>query len=83
MVLGEVCTRGWRFCNVKTANPNGWLYQDEPRQVAESAALMKLKYVVIMMVDRDDLADGGAAHVAKVIREFRVQNPALSKCAAF
>jgi lipoic acid synthetase len=77
MVLGEVCTRGCRFCNVKTGNPNGWLDADEPRQVAESAALMKLKYVVITMVDRDDLADGGAAHVAAVIREVKLQNPGI------
>ncbi len=77
MVLGEVCTRGCRFCNVKTGNPNGWLDKDEPRQVAESAALMKLKYVVITMVDRDDLPDGGAAHVAEVIRVVREQNPSI------
>jgi lipoic acid synthetase len=77
MVLGEVCTRGCRFCNVKTGNPNGWLDADEPRQVAESAALMRLKYVVITMVDRDDLEDGGAAHVARVIREVKRQNPGI------
>lgn len=77
MVLGEVCTRGCRFCNVKTGNPNGWLDEAEPRQVAESAALMKLKYVVITMVDRDDLDDGGAEHVAKVIREVRKLNPGI------
>ena len=77
MVLGEVCTRGCRFCNVKTGNPNGWLDDNEPRQVAESSALMKLKYVVITMVDRDDLPDGGAAHVAKVIREVKAQNPGI------
>lgn len=75
MVLGEVCTRGCRFCNVKTGNPNGWLDKDEPRQTAESAALMQLKYVVITMVDRDDLPDGGAAHVAEVIRVMRERNP--------
>jgi lipoic acid synthetase len=77
MVLGEVCTRGCRFCNVKTGNPNGWLDDEEPRQVAESSAVMKLKYVVITMVDRDDLADGGAAHVARVIREVRAANPGI------
>lgn len=77
MVLGEVCTRGCRFCNVKTGNPNGWLDLDEPRQVAESAALMKLKYVVITMVDRDDLSDGGAEHVATVVREVRELNPGI------
>lgn len=77
MVLGEVCTRACRFCNVKTGNPDGWLDADEPKQVAESAALMKLKYVVITMVDRDDLPDGGAAHVARVIREVRALNPGI------
>ena len=77
MVLGEVCTRGCRFCNVKTGNPNGWLDLDEPRQVAESAALMKLKYVVITMVDRDDLPDGGAEHVATVVRKVRELNPGI------
>ncbi|MCX6123826.1 MAG: lipoyl synthase [Proteobacteria bacterium] len=77
MVLGEVCTRGCRFCNVKTGNPNGWLDADEPTQVAESVALMKLKYVVITMVDRDDLPDGGAAHVAKVIRIVKDKNPGI------
>ena len=77
MVLGEVCTRGCRFCNVKTGDPNGWLDDAEPRQVAESSAVMKLKYVVITMVDRDDLPDGGAAHVARVIREVRATNPGI------
>jgi lipoic acid synthetase len=62
---------------VKTGNPNGWLDPDEPRQVAESAALMKLKYVVITMVDRDDLPDGGAKHVADVIRQVRAANPGI------
>lgn len=77
MVLGEVCTRGCRFCNVKTGNPGGWLDENEPKQVADSCALMKLKYVVITMVDRDDLPDGGAAHVARVIREVRLTNPGI------
>ena len=77
MVLGEVCTRGCRFCNVKTGNPGGWLDHDEPRQVAESIAVMKLKYVVITMVDRDDLPDGGAAHVARVVREVKALNPGI------
>lgn len=75
MILGDTCTRGCRFCNVKTGNPNGWLDQNEPRQVAESTKLMKLKYVVITMVDRDDLQDGGAQHVAKVLMEIKRLNP--------
>jgi lipoic acid synthetase len=75
MVLGEVCTRGCRFCNVKTGNPNGWLDSEEPEKVAQSAHKMGLKYVVITMVDRDDLSDGGAAHVASVVRRMREVTP--------
>ncbi len=77
MVLGDTCTRGCRFCNIKTGNPNGWLDPKEPDQVAESARLMKLKYVVITMVDRDDLADGGAAHVKQVVQTVHEANPGI------
>lgn len=77
MVLGEVCTRGCRFCNVKTGNPAGWLDANEPNQVAESAQAMGLKYVVITMVDRDDLEDGGAAHIVKVVRRVRELSPEI------
>ncbi len=77
MVLGDTCTRGCRFCNVKTGNPQGWLDDNEPNQTAESAKIMNLKYVVITMVDRDDLPDGGAAHVAKVITRVREVNPGI------
>ncbi len=69
MVMGDVCTRGCRFCAVKTGKHGVVLDQDEPRKVAESAQAMKLDYVVITSVDRDDLPDGGADHFAKVIRE--------------
>lgn len=75
MILGDTCTRACRFCNVKTGNPNGWLDQDEPRKTAESIELMKLKYAVLTMVDRDDLEDGGAAHVEKVFAEIRKTSP--------
>jgi lipoic acid synthetase len=77
MVLGEVCTRGCRFCNVKTGNPNGWLDPNEPEQVAQSAAMMNLKYAVITMVDRDDLEDGGAFHVAEVVRAVKSRTPGI------
>jgi lipoic acid synthetase len=77
MVLGDTCTRGCRFCNVKTGNPRGWLDANEPDQTAESAKIMNLKYVVITMVDRDDLPDGGASHVAKVITRVREVNPGI------
>jgi lipoic acid synthetase len=77
MVLGDTCTRGCRFCNVKTGNPNGWLDHNEPEQTALSAQTMQLRYAVITMVDRDDLEDGGAAHVAKVIRRVKEVNPGI------
>lgn len=77
MVLGETCTRGCRFCNVKTGNPASWLDPKEPDQVAESSLGMKLKYVVITMVDRDDLEDGGARHVAKVVDVVKEKNSGI------
>jgi lipoic acid synthetase len=77
MVLGDTCTRGCRFCNVKTGNPNGWLDADEPRKTAVSAQIMGLKYVVITMVDRDDLLDGGAGHVARVVDQVKSMNPGI------
>lgn len=75
MILGDTCTRACRFCNVKTGNPQGWLDQDEPRKTAESVAIMKLKYAVLTMVDRDDLDDGGASHVARVFEEIHRTSP--------
>lgn len=77
MILGDTCTRGCRFCNIKTGDPAGWIDPNEPAQVADSARLMKLKYVVITMVDRDDLADGGSAHVRKVIEAVKEANPGI------
>lgn len=77
MVLGDTCTRACRFCNVKTGNPQGWLDPHEPDQTAEAAKLLRLNYAVITMVDRDDLPDGGAAHVARVIERVRELNPGI------
>lgn len=77
MVLGEMCTRACRFCNVATGNPGGWLDPDEPQKVAENARKMGLKYAVITMVDRDDLPDGGAAHVAQVVARVRALSPGI------
>ncbi|WP_254424522.1 lipoyl synthase [Rhodanobacter sp. C05] len=68
MLMGSVCTRACKFCAVSTGNPHGWLDPLEPIHVAEAVALMKLEYVVLTSVDRDDLADGGAAHYAACIR---------------
>lgn len=75
MVMGSVCTRACRFCAVDTGNPRGWLDPDEPRNAAESVRLMGLKYVVITSVDRDDLADGGAAHYAACVHAIKAANP--------
>ncbi len=75
MLMGFVCTRACKFCSVATGNPKGWLDPEEPRLVADSVKLMGLKYVVLTSVDRDDLADGGAAHYASVVREIKKVNP--------
>lgn len=77
MVLGGTCTRGCRFCNVATGNPGGVIDLAEPDQVAESAKVMGLRYVVITMVDRDDLPDGGANHVSNVVNAVRIASPAI------
>jgi lipoic acid synthetase len=74
MVLGERCTRACGFCLVDTRHPEA-PDAGEPARVAEAAARMGLAHVVITMVARDDLADGGAAHVAEVIRAIRRRSP--------
>ena len=75
MLMGAVCTRACRFCAVDTGNPRGWLDSQEPDNVARSVELMGLSYVVLTSVDRDDLADGGAAHYAAAIRAIKQRNP--------
>src|SRR6201999_355921 len=75
MLMGAVCTRACRFCAVDTGNPRGWLDSDEPANAAHTVELMKLKYVVLTSVNRDDLADGGAAHYAACIRAIKERNP--------
>ncbi|MDG2278719.1 MAG: lipoyl synthase [Pseudomonadales bacterium] len=74
MLMGSVCTRACKFCAVDTGNPRGWLDQDEPANAAESVRLMDLRYVVLTSVDRDDLADGGAAHYAACVAEIKKEN---------
>jgi lipoyl synthase len=75
MLMGAVCTRACRFCAVDTGNPHGWLDPQEPDNSARTVQLMRLKYVVLTSVNRDDLADGGAAHFAACIRRIRELNP--------
>ena len=74
MIMGDTCTRACAFCNVKTGMP-GALDPHEPEKIADSVAKLGLHHVVITSVDRDDLADGGADHFAKVIRAIRVRSP--------
>ena len=74
MIMGEICTRACAFCNVATGIP-GPLDEEEPENVAKAVRQMGLSHVVITSVDRDDLADGGAEHFAKVIRAIRASSP--------
>ena len=70
MIMGEVCTRGCTFCNVATGRPDA-LDVFEPVRVADAVAKLGLSHVVITSVDRDDLTDGGAEHIARTIRAVR------------
>jgi lipoyl synthase len=72
MIMGDTCTRACAFCNVKTGLP-GALDPEEPAHVAAAAARLGLSHLVITSVDRDDLADGGGAHFAAVIRAVRAR----------
>ncbi len=74
MIMGDVCTRACAFCNVATGIPQA-LDITEPARVAAAVAMMGLKHVVITSVDRDDLADGGAAHFAAVVKAIRMATP--------
>ena len=78
MILGNVCTRGCAFCSVpkgSAAKQEFTLDPDEPRNVARMAAEMRLQYVVITSVNRDDLDDGGSRHFAETVREVRAALP--------
>lgn len=74
MILGDICTRGCRFCAVKTGLPTE-LDRQEPERVAESVEQMDLRHVVVTAVARDDLADGGAEVFADTVRAIRRRNP--------
>ena len=78
MLMGAVCTRACRFCSVDTGNPRGWLDEEEPENTARSVELMKLKYIVLTSVNRDDLPDGGAAHYAAAIRAIKRRTPEVA-----
>jgi lipoic acid synthetase len=76
MIMGDICTRRCPFCDVGHGKPND-LDAQEPIRLAEAIAEMRLKYVVVTSVDRDDLRDGGAQHFADCIREARERSPSL------
>jgi len=75
MLMGDTCTRGCKFCHVKTGNPKGLLDHDEPEKVAKALGVLKLKYVVLTSVDRDDLPDGGADHFARTVEAIKKASP--------
>jgi lipoic acid synthetase len=75
MILGDTCTRGCHFCNVKTGSPRGEVDWLEPKRVAEAVRELGWKYLVLTAVDRDDLADGGAAIFASTVRLIHKLSP--------
>ena len=74
MIMGEICTRGCSFCNIATGRPDA-LDVFEPGRVAQAVEKLGLNHVVITSVDRDDLDDGGAGHIAQTIRAVRRKSP--------
>jgi lipoyl synthase len=77
MIMGDTCTRACAFCNVKTGLPAA-LDANEPVHVAEATAKLGLAHIVVTSVDRDDLADGGAAHFAQTIAAIRARCPSTT-----
>ena len=75
MLMGDTCTRACQFCSVNTGNPKGWLDKNEPRKIAETIALMSLKYIVLTCVNRDDISDGGAQHFADTVEAIKKLSP--------
>jgi lipoyl synthase len=77
MVLGDTCTRACRFCAVRAGNPGGVVDPGEPDQLAEAVAELGLSYVVLTMVTRDDLPDGGGDHLARCVERIKARRPAV------
>ena len=75
MIMGDTCTRFCKFCNVKTGKGSGWLDSEEPFKTAKLLEPLKLHYVVVTSVDRDDIEDGGSEHFAETIRQIKRLNP--------
>lgn len=77
MLMGDTCTRGCRFCDVKTGNPKGAIDIDEPQKVSYAISKMNLEYVVLTSVDRDDLPDEGSGHFAETVELIKMLDPNL------
>lgn len=75
MLLGDVCTRGCRFCAITSGKPGGVVDAEEPYKVGGLVALSGLDYVVLTSVNRDDLSDGGAGHFAETVRQIKLRAP--------
>lgn len=75
MLLGDTCTRGCRFCAVRSGRTGELVDPNEPRNVAEAITSLGLRYVVLTMVTRDDLPDGGALHIATTVQQLRARDP--------
>ncbi len=75
MLMGDTCTRGCKFCHVKTGNPRGALDPAEPENVSSAIAELGLTYVVLTSVDRDDLPDGGADHIGRTVEAIKRKRP--------
>ncbi|PXF22812.1 MAG: lipoyl synthase [Thaumarchaeota archaeon] len=74
MLLGDICTRGCRFCHVKSGNPKGVVDIFEPENTADAVKELELEYVVLTSVDRDDLSDGGSTHFAETVNQIYKKN---------
>jgi lipoic acid synthetase len=79
MLMGDTCTRGCKFCHVKTGNPKGAIDPTEPEKVAYAIGQMgeDIHYIVLTSVDRDDLPDQGSGHFARTVRTIKLQNPGV------
>ena len=78
MLMGDTCTRGCRFCSVKTARAPPPLDPEEPENTARAVTAWGLDYVVLTSVDRDDLHDAGAAHITQTIKSLKKHNPKIT-----
>jgi lipoic acid synthetase len=77
MLMGEICTRACKFCAVKTGNPKGFILETEEQNVVSAVSAMKLKYIVLTSVNRDDLPDEGSSHFANVVSGLKQNDPNL------